>query len=534
MIMISNNFRTILVQVLFIIVILLSTPNMLLAQINSGLVVVSIGGTGIENANSMAIDRHENIYLTGSFQDIINIGDIQYTASGDSDIFVAKIDPSGNIVWFNQAGGPAYQANIISESGKSIQLDKHGNILVCGIFEGQAYFGDTIVYSQGGSDVFLAKYSPYGELLWVSTLGNSGCNVCKQIVVNGDMVYMAGTSSGTITPGKTMVNIPLSFLGAFDLNGNLEWILENEKAAVMHNSKIVLQDNLIYWVTQQFEMATDAFGKYSDMQNKLIITTTDFNGNNQTSKEFLLSSNVNVDIVCNDKGEYMFVDFLNNKSTNFQKIFEKSTSNNNAELILDDDYTKTITVTHQLQQSGSYNNVIHSFDDESYLVTENDSDLILYLKGEPLALLYNSSIARLVHPVISSSRHYYLLLNYFGGFNDELDIKNNPNSQDILLLKINKQSVEKEYPNETEPILSASLSLHPNPSKTGIFSIASDNDRFADCNYIAILDNGNKLIKELKPKGLPGQIDLSDLSHGQYLVVFYFDNYTVTRKVIRN
>ena len=534
MIMISNNFRTILVQVLFIIVILLSTPNMLLAQINSGLVVVSIGGTGIENANSMAIDRHENIYLTGSFQDIINIGDIQYTASGDSDIFIAKVDPSGNIVWFNQAGGPAYQANIISESGKSIQLDKHGNILVCGIFAGQAYFGDTTVYSQGGSDVFLAKYSPYGELLWVSTLGNSGCNVCKQIVVNGDMVYMAGTSSGTITPGKTMVNIPLSFLGAFDLYGNLEWILENEKAAVMHNSKIVLQDNLIYWVTQQFEMATDAFGKYSDMQNKLIITTTDFNGNNQTSKEFLLSSNVNVDIVCNDKGEYMFVDFLNNKSTNFQKIYEKSTSNNNAELILDDDYTKTIPVTHQLQQSGSYNNAIHSFDDESYLVTENDSDLILYLKGEPLALLYNSSIARLVHPVISSSTHYYLLLNYFGGFNDELDIKNNPNSQDILLLKINKQSLEKEYPNETEPILSASLRLHPNPSKTGIFSIASDNDRFADCNYIAILDNGNKLIKELKPKGLPGQIDLSDLSPGQYLVVFYFDNYSVTRKVIRN
>lgn len=151
---------------------------MLHSQSNSGLVVVSIGGTGIENANSMVIDKHENIYLTGSFQGDVNIGASQYSASGDSDIFIAKIDPSGNIVWFNQAGGSTNQSNIISESGKSIQLDKHGNILVCGIFEGQSYFGDTIVYSQGGSDVFLAKYSPNGELLWVSTLGNSGCNVC--------------------------------------------------------------------------------------------------------------------------------------------------------------------------------------------------------------------------------------------------------------------------------------------------------------------------------------------------------------------
>jgi hypothetical protein len=50
--MISNNFRTILVQVLFIIVILLSLPNMLHSQSNSGLVVVSIGGTGIENGLS--------------------------------------------------------------------------------------------------------------------------------------------------------------------------------------------------------------------------------------------------------------------------------------------------------------------------------------------------------------------------------------------------------------------------------------------------------------------------------------------------
>jgi len=534
MIMISNNFRTILVQVLFIIVILLSLPNMLHSQSNSGLVVVSIGGTGIENANSMVIDRNENIYLTGSFQGDVNIGASQYSASGDSDIFIAKIDPSGNIVWFNQAGGPTNQANIISESGKSIQLDKHGNILFCGIFEGQAYFGDTIVYSQGGSDVFLAKYSPNGELLWVSTLGNSGCNVCKQIVVNGDMIYMAGTSSGTITLGKTFVNVPLSFLGAFDQNGNLGWISENEKDAVMHNSKIIIQNNLIYWVTQQSEIITDALGNYSHMQNKLIITSSEFNGNNQSSKEFLLSPNVNVDVVCDAKGEYLLVDYFNNKATRFQKIFEKSTSNNNAELILDDDFTKTIPVKHQLQQNGMFNNAIHSFDDESYLVTENDSDLILYLKGEPLALLYNSSIARLVHPVISSSSHYYLLLNYFGGFNEKLNIKNTPNSQDILVLKINKQSLEKEYPNKTEPILSASLSLHPNPSKTGIFSVVSDNDRFADCNYIAILDNGNKLIKELKTNGLPGQIDLSDLSHGQYLVVFYFDKYTVTRKVVRN
>lgn len=107
--------------------------------------LVNLGSRFVDNANAMAVDKNENVYLTGSFQGEIEIDSTIYTAHGDSDIFVAKINPAGRIEWFIQAGSHTYQANVISETGKSIQIDKQGNVLVCGIFSGLAQFGDTIV-----------------------------------------------------------------------------------------------------------------------------------------------------------------------------------------------------------------------------------------------------------------------------------------------------------------------------------------------------------------------------------------------------
>src|SRR5688572_15084011 len=59
-----------------------------------------IGNTGSEFGQSVATDAAGNVYVAGAFSSpTIVIGSITLTTAGSSDIFVAKYDNSGNVLW---------------------------------------------------------------------------------------------------------------------------------------------------------------------------------------------------------------------------------------------------------------------------------------------------------------------------------------------------------------------------------------------------------------------------------------------------
>lgn len=77
-------------------------------------------------------------------------------------------EPSGGqpvFQWAAQSGGKN------SEIGKTIQFDHDGNIVVAGDFGGTTHFGDFTFTTYGGGDIFLAKYSPEGHVLWAQQAG---------------------------------------------------------------------------------------------------------------------------------------------------------------------------------------------------------------------------------------------------------------------------------------------------------------------------------------------------------------------------
>ena len=83
-------------------------------------------------------------------------------------IFVAKYARDGNLVWVKQAGGTSGD----SGTGSDITVDSRGNNYVTGSFEGMVTFGpgepnETTLTSAGSNDIFVAKYSIDGILLWV-------------------------------------------------------------------------------------------------------------------------------------------------------------------------------------------------------------------------------------------------------------------------------------------------------------------------------------------------------------------------------
>ena len=68
------------------------------------------GGTSAENSYSIAVDASGNVLTTGSFQSSTvdfdpGPGTFNLTSTGNRDIFVSKLDASGNFVWATSMGG---------------------------------------------------------------------------------------------------------------------------------------------------------------------------------------------------------------------------------------------------------------------------------------------------------------------------------------------------------------------------------------------------------------------------------------------
>jgi hypothetical protein len=76
-----------------------------------------------------------------------------------------------------------------SDIGYGIGVDTSGNVLVIGQFQGTVDFGGGSLISAGGADIFIAKYSSSGAHLWSKRFGGTGNDVGYGIAVqgNGDM-----------------------------------------------------------------------------------------------------------------------------------------------------------------------------------------------------------------------------------------------------------------------------------------------------------------------------------------------------------
>jgi hypothetical protein len=160
----------------------------------------NIGNTATTSAqygNAIAVDKLGNSYITGQF-----IGTVDFDPSptavknlipnGGQDIFVLKLDSSGNYQWANSMGGLGI------DEGLAITSDYFGNVYITGKFGGSSDFDPgpdtTMVTSNGNYDLFIQKLTTTGSLEWVKQIGASGPDIGTSIYVekNGSTIYTAG------------------------------------------------------------------------------------------------------------------------------------------------------------------------------------------------------------------------------------------------------------------------------------------------------------------------------------------------------
>ncbi|MBI1192752.1 MAG: hypothetical protein GC205_06200, partial [Bacteroidetes bacterium] len=145
------------------------------------------GGNKSDVAEDIVADAAGNSYVTGKFSTTFAIGDTTLVSAGREDIFVAKFDPNGELLWARRSGG------VLEDQGIEIGIDAAGGVYAVGRFEVTADFGPITVASQGNVDIFVVKYDTDGNFLWVNPLGGSRDDRCRGLSVTPEgFCYIGG------------------------------------------------------------------------------------------------------------------------------------------------------------------------------------------------------------------------------------------------------------------------------------------------------------------------------------------------------
>ncbi len=181
------------------------------------------GGSADDFARAVAIDAEGNCYLTGSFQSpTVDFGGQSVQRNSDSEIYVAKFDGEGKVLWVRQAGGTG------GGSGNGIAVGADGYVYVCGYFSGDTTFSDLTLKNAGFQDIFVARYDTAGELDWVRQIGGPGDDASSAICVDAQgNCYITGGFEDDVRFSRTITltsaGLVDSFIAKLDNSGRTVW-----------------------------------------------------------------------------------------------------------------------------------------------------------------------------------------------------------------------------------------------------------------------------------------------------------------------
>ncbi|MGZ4047828.1 MAG: SBBP repeat-containing protein, partial [Bacteroidia bacterium] len=205
-----------------------------------------IGGLENDEGNGIATDAGGNVYTTGSFLEtadfdpgagVVDLTSDTSVSIGTPDIFISKLDASGNYVWAKRIGGKHY------DYGNAIELDSGGMVYTTGFFEDTVDFDsgaavNNLISDPGSMDMFISKLDSLGNFVWAKRVGSivSGNANAMAMDASGS-VYVTGSFNGTadFDPGAGTFYATSTLLvsGAFsddvfilklDNSGNFMWV----------------------------------------------------------------------------------------------------------------------------------------------------------------------------------------------------------------------------------------------------------------------------------------------------------------------
>lgn len=459
----------------------------------------SFGGISLDAGRSLFVDDAGNFLLTGFFRSE-NISFDAFSlynpnsAFGYNQYFLIKCDSSGNVLWANTSDG------LGNMDGNAVTMDKSGNIIVTGMFDGSDItFGSITLPNTGilSSDIFIVKYNAAGEASWAKTAGGSGYESCTEVVTDdSENLYFTGYfSSSTINFGAISLSNAGGrdiFIAKYDASGNPVWA----KSAAGSGDEIgvamgIDADNHLY-LTGSSSSESITLGSIvltGSNYDKIITARYDADGNVIWAKVFSGDNNDEViDLAIDNQGNTFITGEFGSSSILFGSTELVNTSFDYSDLYI----TKMDPDGNVIWAKSAEGN-----DDDEASAVAIDPDGNAYITGD----FYSSTIAF--------------------GTTTLANTDNTGNSSNLFIAKLGNSSGVDEQAS------SNALTVFPNPA-SGIIQIKG-----AENAFIELFDINGRLITSREAAPTTPQLNVSALVPGIYIVKTIKQNNTSFTRFIK-
>jgi hypothetical protein len=192
------------------------------------------GGSAIEYSGGVGVDAQNNAYIVGhtlSTSNIATNGVYQSTLNGNFDVYAAKFDPNGSLIWGTYFGGSSYETCYCTFVLPNGDLYIGGNTgSIANVASAGAH---QTVYGGGIDDAILLKFDTNGQRLWSTYYGADQHDIAYSVTVDNaaNVVICGHTESSNIanaiaTPGsfKQFFSFGVDvFVAKFSSNGSRLW-----------------------------------------------------------------------------------------------------------------------------------------------------------------------------------------------------------------------------------------------------------------------------------------------------------------------
>jgi hypothetical protein len=225
--------------------------------------------SGLSTTKAITTDQNGNQYTIGSFNDTVDFdpgpGIHNLISTSYRDMFILKMDVSGNFVWAKQiASTGRIEANDIS-------LDRFDNIYITG------YSEDTVDLDPGPGinilitdnfyeNTFVLKLDPAGDFIWARLFGDGSYSYGTSISVDPvGNVYTTGYFHGTcdFDPGIDSFKLLSSggtidaYISKLDASGNFAWAKNIGASGDDYGVSVNADSSGNVYITGSFENTVD-------------------------------------------------------------------------------------------------------------------------------------------------------------------------------------------------------------------------------------------------------------------------------------
>lgn len=174
----------------------------------------TLGGSLTDEAYSITLADDGGYVVTGTT--LSSDGDITGGYAVSWDIWVVKLDNTGNVEWQKILGGSGF------EYAYSILTDNDGGYVLAG--QSTSGDGDLTSSSLGGFDAWVVKINNLGEIQWQQTFGGSNDDALTSVIpATGGGYILAGNTASVELNGSGNEGDVDFWVVKIDGSGNLEW-----------------------------------------------------------------------------------------------------------------------------------------------------------------------------------------------------------------------------------------------------------------------------------------------------------------------